>query len=159
MAVLRVGKSELYLNVSVFFWLGTTCMIIANTANNQSYNLANLNPNVDSAAPCYSMCALKVISWSIHDSSCPNIHSGFKSIDNIAAHFSIVQSADICTHEVLYKWGVIPWLYSLQYFTGLWYEQKRFWAIFETGSKCVNAEYTLLDDNTVQVNNSGVNGR
>ena len=45
--------------------------------------------------------------------------------------------------------------FVLQYFTGKWYEQKRFWAIFEIGSRCVNAEYTPKPNGMVEVKNSG----
>jgi len=46
-----------------------------------------------------------------------------------------------------------------QYFTGRFYEQKRFWTIFEIGAKCVHADYTVNADAMVTVKNSGFKER
>lgn len=52
---------------------------------------------------------------------------------------------------------VIYVLSYLQYFKGRFYEQKRFWTVFEIGAKCVHADYTVKDDGHVEVKNSGFN--
>lgn len=46
---------------------------------------------------------------------------------------------------------------NFQYF-GLWYEQQRYFAAFELGLSCVTAEYSLLPDGNVKVNNTGIKG-
>jgi len=40
-------------------------------------------------------------------------------------------------------------------YLGKWYEQERFFAIFEAFSNCVTAEYSMKDASTVKVNNTG----
>jgi len=39
---------------------------------------------------------------------------------------------------------------NFQYFSGKYYEQKRFWNAFESGTKCVHAEYSVRKDGKVE---------
>ncbi|XP_063992620.1 apolipoprotein D-like [Diachasmimorpha longicaudata] len=47
--------------------------------------------------------------------------------------------------------------FEVEKYTGKWYEQFRYFAIFELGGKCVTANYSLNDDGTVKVVNAQVN--
>merc|ERR1712168_717510 len=47
--------------------------------------------------------------------------------------------------------------FDLSAYLGKWYEVQKYFAIFELGGKCVTAEYSLKDANTVKVLNSQVN--
>jgi len=57
-------------------------------------------------------------------------------------------------------WGSCPVVsvqqnFDINRYMGKWYEQQRFFAIFEIGTNCVTAEYTLEDTGAVKVNNTG----
>ena len=43
----------------------------------------------------------------------------------------------------------------LQY-TGKWYENRKYFAIFEFGQKCITATYTIIGEATVEVKNEGL---
>ncbi|XP_052239162.1 apolipoprotein D-like isoform X2 [Dreissena polymorpha] len=45
--------------------------------------------------------------------------------------------------------------FDINQYMGKWFEERRFFAIFEAGMTCVSAEYTLQDDGSVKVNNTG----
>ncbi|XP_015111737.1 apolipoprotein D [Diachasma alloeum] len=47
--------------------------------------------------------------------------------------------------------------FDVEKYAGKWYEQNRYFTIFELGGKCVTANYTLNDDGTVKVVNAQVN--
>ena len=46
-------------------------------------------------------------------------------------------------------------LFRFLQYMGRWYEYERYFTVFEIGSKCVSADYTLQSDNSVKVNNTG----
>jgi len=41
-------------------------------------------------------------------------------------------------------------------YSGEWYENRKYFATFEAGQKCIKAQYTLNDNGTVEVQNSGI---
>ncbi|XP_052808166.1 apolipoprotein D-like [Mya arenaria] len=45
--------------------------------------------------------------------------------------------------------------FDIEKYVGRWYEQERLFFAFELDQKCVTAEYTLQQDGSVQVNNTG----
>lgn len=45
--------------------------------------------------------------------------------------------------------------FDVRKYMGLWYEQERYFAIFQFTYKCGTAHYTLRDDGSVLVNNTG----
>lgn len=47
--------------------------------------------------------------------------------------------------------------FNIKNYLGFWYEIKRLPARFEEGRKCNQAEYTLIDDSSIRVNNSAFN--
>jgi len=46
--------------------------------------------------------------------------------------------------------------FDITQYAGEWYENTKYYAIFEAGQKCIKAQYTLNDDGTVEVQNSGI---
>ncbi|XP_019625878.1 PREDICTED: apolipoprotein D-like [Branchiostoma belcheri] len=60
----------------------------------------------------------------------------------------------------VFSWGKCPDVpvksnFSVDAYLGRWFEIARFPTIFEKGLKCVQANYSLLDDSTIQVVNQG----
>ncbi|XP_052810723.1 apolipoprotein D-like [Mya arenaria] len=58
------------------------------------------------------------------------------------------------------SWGSCPTVqvqqnFNIARYMGPWYEQKRYFAVFEAGMECVSAEYTLETGGVVKVNNTG----
>lgn len=47
--------------------------------------------------------------------------------------------------------------FNLKNYMGVWYETMRLPVIFEKNVKCNQAEYKIIDNTTIQVNNSGFN--
>merc|ERR1711860_138931 len=49
---------------------------------------------------------------------------------------------------------------DVQQYMGDWYEIYKFWSFFEVGQKCMKANYKLMDNGHVRVDNSGIrNGK
>ncbi|KAJ8315163.1 hypothetical protein KUTeg_007313 [Tegillarca granosa] len=60
------------------------------------------------------------------------------------------------------KWGRCPNIpvqpnFDVNSYMGEWYEYQRFFAIFELGVKCAKADYSIIDESTVRVVNTGFN--
>merc|ERR1740128_565020 len=49
--------------------------------------------------------------------------------------------------------------FDITQYAGSWYENTKYFAIFELGQKCIKAKYTVIDDSTAEVQNSGIKTR
>ncbi|XP_035677986.1 apolipoprotein D-like [Branchiostoma floridae] len=74
--------------------------------------------------------------------------------------FVIFSCAVSVVQGQVFNWGKCPdvpvkFNFSVEAYLGRWFEIARFPTIFEKGLKCVQANYTLLEDSTIQVVNQG----